>query len=149
MSSDMRVPSSSSLMPTLGFQRRVLIVEDSEFVHQIYRVAFRKLGGCELFHANDGTQGLILLEQKTPIDLIILDINMPVMDGYSFIRSVKGNDRYSHIHILVVSTEDMEGKIREAIRAGAGSYLQKPFDLDEIVALLQRVVPTLSRRNAS
>lgn len=125
--------------------RRILIVEDSEFVHQIYRVAFRKFGGCHLLHASDGLQGLQLLDEG-PVDLIILDLNMPVMDGLAFIRQLKTRPRHAHTHVLVVSTEDRNGKIREAILEGASSFLQKPFNLEQLLELLERVMKTLPER---
>ena len=67
--------------------RRVLVVEDSEFVHQLYRVAFRRLGSWQVAHAYDGKQGLAAVQAQRP-DLVILDVQMPVMGGLEFLDAL-------------------------------------------------------------
>lgn len=123
--------------------RKVLIVEDSEFVHQIYRVAFRKIGGFTLAHSYNGVEGLAALDRDGTADLILLDLNMPVMDGVTFLDELRKRKRDWGTHVLVASTEDRDGMIREALIRGAQSFIKKPFTLDQLVQLLDRIVPTL------
>jgi len=127
----------------MAANRKVLVVEDSEFVHQIYRVAFRKLGGFTLAHSYNGVEGLAALERDGTVDLIVLDLNMPVMDGVTFLDELRKRRRDWGTHVLVASTEDREGMIREALIRGAQSFIKKPFTLDQLVQLLEKIVPTL------
>lgn len=128
--------------------RKVLVVEDSEFVHQIYRVAFRRLGAATLVHAYNGMEGIAVLDREGPVDLIILDLNMPVMDGVTFLDELRKRKRDWGTHVLVASTEDRDGLIREALIRGAQSFIKKPFTLDQLLELLGRVVPTLPHRSS-
>jgi len=129
--------------------RKILVVDDSEFVHQIFRVAFRKIGNCTLFHAKNGQEGLLELDRSGPVDLIVLDLNMPVMDGLRFLDEMRSRRRDFGTHVLVASTEDRDGMIREALIRGAQSFIKKPFTLEQVVELLNRVIPTLLRRAAA
>jgi len=127
--------------------RKALVVEDSEFVHQIYRVAFRKLGGFSVLHAYNGKEGLTTLEKDGPVDMIILDLNMPIMDGLTFLGELQKRKRDWGTHVMVASTEDRDGLIREALIRGAQSFCKKPFTLDQLVELLERILPTLRARS--
>jgi two-component system, chemotaxis family, chemotaxis protein CheY len=126
--------------------RQVLVVEDSEFVHQIYRVAFRRLGGWEVLHAHNGLEGLRCLDHARDVSLILLDINMPVLDGLRFLEQLRGMRNHKNTFVVVVSTESEDGRIRDALNLGAQAYLKKPFTLDQILALLNRVTPLLKGR---
>ncbi|MGA9525578.1 MAG: response regulator [Myxococcaceae bacterium] len=126
--------------------RQVLVVEDSEFVHQIYRVAFRRLGGWEVLHAQNGLEGLRRLDNAPDVSLILLDINMPVLDGLRFLEQLRAMRHHKDTFVIVVSTESEDGRIRDALNMGAQAYLKKPFTLDQIVALLNRVTPLLNQR---
>ncbi|MBX5483465.1 MAG: response regulator [Myxococcaceae bacterium] len=124
---------------------RVLIVEDAEFVHHLYRVAFRRLGLTNVLHAYDGASGLETLEREGPVDLVIADINMPVMDGVEFLNRVRSHPGWERIHVVVASTEENSGKVAELIAAGATSYFQKPFTLEQIVDVLTKVAESLAQ----
>ena len=121
---------------------KVLAIDDAGFVHQIYRSALKKLPGCVHLEARDGQEGLDRLDEQGPVDLIILDLNMPRMDGLQFLAELSKRPEWG-THVMVCSTEDQEGKIREALRSGAHSFIKKPFTLGQLTALLERVVPTL------
>lgn len=137
--------SSPQALPTTPV-RRVLVVEDSEFVHQIYRVAFRRLKGWEVLHARNGLEGLRTLDEQPVIDLVLLDINMPVMDGLQFLEQLRLIRSHRSTFVVIVSTEEEDGKIRAAIQRGAQAYLKKPFTLDQLLDLLARIVPLLPAR---
>src|SRR5690606_23121393 len=103
---------------------------------------FRRIGGWELVHTNNGQEGLDAL-QRGPFDLIIIDLNMPVMGGLEFLERLRRIEAFRNTHVLVASTEGADPQIREAIQRGAQSYLKKPFTLEQILELVQRVIPTL------
>lgn len=126
--------------------RRVLLIEDSEFVHQLYRVAFRKLGKWEVHHTYNGEEGLRALPSVRP-DLVIVDIQMPVMGGLEFLDKVALLPREQRPnHCLVASTEGSDDQIRDALKRGAQSFLKKPFTLEQFLELLGRITATLPSR---
>jgi two-component system chemotaxis response regulator CheY len=136
-------PNTSS--PNSNEKKKVLIVEDSEFVHQIYRVAFRKLGQLALTHVNNGVEGLAALDKEGPVDLIIVDLNMPLMDGLTFVREVRRRPGHSNTHVMLCTTEGKDPALKKEIDSLAQSYLRKPFGLDEIVARLGQILPMTDR----
>ncbi len=90
--------------------------------------------------ANDGAHGLEVLEAENP-DLIVTDINMPVMDGFGFIEQVRRRSAHRAKPILVLTTEaDTEKKAR-AREAGATGWIVKPFNPTKLVEVLRRVAP--------
>lgn len=119
---------------------RVLVVDDEQGI-----VDFLKLGlqyeGYEVRSANDGKQALIAISEFKP-DLVVLDINMPRMDGYEVCRTVQGAD----MGILILSARDgLEDRLR-GLEVGADDYLVKPFHFEELLAraraILRRRRPT-------
>lgn len=135
-------PTASQPLPVPNLKRkqRVLIVEDSEFVHQIYRVAFRKRGDCDVTHANHGIEGLAALDASGPVDLIIVDVNMPVMDGLSFVRELRKRPRDRETHVLLATTEEPRGDVHATLGHGPASFLKKPFNLSQLIAWLDSVL---------
>ncbi len=137
------LPSST---PTSGgsANRVVLVVEDSEFVHQIYRVAFRRIGGWDVVHAQNGLEGLARLDDEArSAQLVLLDVNMPVLDGLRFLEQMRMRPEHKSTFAVVVTTESEDGRIKDALRRGAQAYLKKPFTLEQLLELLARVTPHL------
>ena len=125
---------------------KILTIDDAEFVQHLYRVSFRKIGGCTLHHAYNGMEALNCLDREGPMDLIILDLNMPIMDGLQFLAEFKKRPDYRATHVLVSSTEDQDGLIRQALENGAQSFIKKPFTLEQFVELLGKVLASLPKR---
>jgi two-component system chemotaxis response regulator CheY len=127
--------------------RKILVVDDAEFVQHIYRVCFRRIGSSTLFHAYNGSEALRILELEGPVDLIILDLNMPVMDGLQFLSELKNHPQHAGTHVLVATTEDKDDLIREAMNRGASSYLKKPFTMEQFLAFVEKILTTLPQRS--
>lgn len=112
---------------------KLLSVDDSNLVRKIMRGAAEVLD-YELLEAADGIEALQLLQnEKGHVDLILLDWNMPGMNGYDFLLTVKADERYSHIPVMMVTTETEKANIIQAIQAGAVHYMTKPFTIEELV----------------
>ena len=116
----------------------ILTVDDSRTMRDMLKVALMD-AGYRVIQAVDGVHGLEVLEQETP-HVIITDINMPKLDGFGFIESVRRNQRYLGIPILVLTTESGEPFKASARAVGATGWLEKPFDPD----MLTELVATLS-----
>lgn len=119
---------------------RVLCVEDAEFVQQLYRVAFRRRGGVTSFEAHDGLEALKLLDRHGPVDLAIVDVNMPVMDGLEFLQHLRRLPGHADTWVLLATTEDHQGAVKRALQGGRGGFLRKPFTLEEFITRLDATV---------
>jgi two-component system chemotaxis response regulator CheY len=120
---------------------RVLIVDDSNLHAEMCRIVFSSYKGCALEYATNGLDALEKLEKSDSFDLIILDINMPKMDGITFLQSMKRNG-HDGIPVIVVSTEDKKDDIVRALKAGAKGYVKKPWKPNQIRELIDKLVPS-------
>jgi two-component system chemotaxis response regulator CheY len=116
---------------------RALIVDDSRFVRDFVRRMLEERG-IECEEAADGQAGMTRLHDGDPFDLALVDWNMPVMDGFEMLRSLRA-EGYSDVKVMMVTTEAENDFIIRALDAGADEYLMKPFDdeaLTEKLAML-------------
>ena len=112
--------------------KRVLVVEDSPAMRQLIRFALNKVEGLEVLEANDGVDGLSKLTGKK-FDLLIVDINMPIMDGLKLIDMVRKNAEHKDVPILIITTESAEEDRQRAMALGVNEYLTKPVQSQQIV----------------
>jgi two-component system chemotaxis response regulator CheY len=105
---------------------RILVVDDSTTMRRILVNTLNKLGYTDLVDGSNGREGLDRLA-ASPIDLVITDWNMPEMSGIEFIRSMRANDKYKSIPVLMVTTNAAKDDIVEALKAGVNNYVVKPF----------------------
>jgi two-component system, chemotaxis family, chemotaxis protein CheY len=120
---------------------KVLIVDDSSVMRKIIERALRQ-AGLELgdvVEAGNGAEALVEV-QKGGLDMILSDINMPVMDGLEFLRSLATLEAAKNIPVVMITTEGSEARVVEALSAGAKGYLRKPFTPDQVK---ERVAPLL------
>jgi len=115
----------------------VLIVDDSSTMRKIVQRNLKQTGLDlgEIFQAGDGQEGLAILNQET-VSLVLSDWNMPNMDGLGMVEAIRANEAWSHIQIIMITTEGGEAKVQEAVAAGANGYVKKPFTADDLEAQL-------------
>jgi two-component system, chemotaxis family, chemotaxis protein CheY len=109
-----------------------LVVDDSRAMRSILTRLLSNLG-FDVAQAGDGAEALQVLDAGTRPDVILVDWNMPVMDGLTFIKTVRGRDELRDISLMMVTTESEQGQIVRALAAGAHEYVIKPFT-DEVIA---------------
>lgn len=112
--------------------KHILIVDDSKTVRNLVAFIMRK-EGFKVTAAEDGLDGLEKLYSEPKIDLIVSDINMPRMDGITFIRTVREQEAYRDIPIVVLSTEGEEKDIQIGLSIGANLYMVKPAQPETMV----------------
>lgn len=116
-------------------RRRVLVVEDSPMMVRMYRMV---LGGpYELVFAADGAEGLDAAAREPALDGMVVDINMPAMDGLEFIRRLRGELGMTEVPVLVCSTEATDADRAAARQAGATGFIPKPWTPPELLAAVQ------------
>lgn len=111
---------------------RILVVEDTEDNRQIMRDLMAS-AGYDLIEAEDGELGVALAVSEQP-DLIVMDIQLPVMDGHEAIRCIRAHPFTAHIPIIVVTSYALTGAEAEAIAAGCDAYVSKPFSPRSLLA---------------
>ncbi|MET0285069.1 MAG: response regulator [Polyangiales bacterium] len=119
----------------------VLLVEDDAAHAEITRRNLASLGERlgELVHAQDGQVALDFLfgPRRLRPDLILLDLRLPRVDGFEVLRQVKAADALRHVPVVVLTTSNAESDVRAAYERGASSYLVKPVDFQQFVAMMR------------
>tara|TARA_B100000029_G_scaffold180199_2_gene177886 strand:+ start:4977 stop:5348 length:372 start_codon:yes stop_codon:yes gene_type:complete len=118
--------------------KKILLIDDSEMVLQILGAMIEDVG-YELETASDGMQGLEELGEND-YDCLITDLNMPVMDGYTFIKKVREMEKYSDTPIIIVTTEKEASDKERGFEVGADIYLVKPVQKEELQEKLKMLL---------
>jgi two-component system, cell cycle response regulator DivK len=119
--------------------KRILVVEDQEDNRRIVRDLLTS-AGYALIEAADGEAGVRLAETERP-DLILMDIQLPVLDGYEATRRIKQNPELHHIPIVVVTSYALSGDDAKALTAGCDAYVAKPFSPRQLLATIRQLLP--------
>jgi two-component system, chemotaxis family, chemotaxis protein CheY len=119
----------------------ILVVEDSPTMRQLITFALKRIAGAKVIEATDGVDALRKLSSEK-IDLILADINMPVMDGLKLVGLVRNDQRHRHVPIIIITTEGAKEDRERAIAIGANAYLAKPIQTQELVRLVNSLVVT-------
>lgn len=120
---------------------RTLIVDDSAVMRKIVERSLRQAGINldKVWEAGNGSEALEILRQQS-VDLVLSDINMPVMDGLEFVRQLPGVENARGVPVVMITTEGSESHVVEAITCGARGYIRKPFTPDQVK---EHVLPLL------
>ena len=117
---------------------RVLTVDDSRTMLAMLKHTLTS-AGYEVLQAEDGQQGLDVLRGNA-VDVVITDVNMPVMDGMDFIRNVRASGDYQSLSNLILTTETSQEKRDEGRAAGGTGWIVKPFDPEKLISVIRKVV---------
>jgi two-component system chemotaxis response regulator CheY len=118
---------------------KVMVVDDSLLMHRMYDIIFMRYKGVRVVHAREGQEALDLLRSNPDTDLIVLDINMPVMNGLEFLGRLKSERVYADIPVIIVTTEDKEKETLRGLQSGARGYVKKPFHPTSLHALIEQI----------
>jgi two-component system response regulator len=123
-------------MSRTGF---ILVVEDSPDDQELFRIALKKNGiAREIRIASDGIEACdLLFGSETMPDLILLDLNLPKLDGVGVLQRIRADARTRHIPVVVLSSSREQDDVARCYSAGANSYVQKPIDFTEFVSTTQ------------
>jgi two-component system, chemotaxis family, chemotaxis protein CheY len=118
--------------------KTIMIVDDSASMRQVVSIALRD-AGYDLIEAADGKDALSKLD-GTKIHLIVSDINMPNMDGISFVKEVKQHPKYKFTPIIMLTTEVNQAKKEAAKEAGAKAWVNKPFQTKTLLDAISKLI---------
>lgn len=119
--------------------KKVLVVDDSELIHNMYRLMFKKYPRCVQLKATNGKEALEKMAIEKDIELILLDINMPVMNGIQFLEHLQKNGKHRNIPIIIISTEGKEEDTLRGLSLGARGYIVKPFKSVVLHNLIEKI----------
>jgi len=115
---------------------RALVVDDSRSMRTIILKQLKELG-FEVYEAENGQQAMSRLHEVKNIQLVLLDWNMPEMDGLEVLGLIRAETAYKDVRVMMVTTESEMSRVATALEAGASEYLMKPFDRE---ALLEKLI---------
>jgi two-component system chemotaxis response regulator CheY len=119
--------------------KKVLVIDDSPLIHQMYKLVLLRYK-CEILDAMNGQEGLELLASNDDVGLILLDINMPVMNGVQFLEKAQEMGITKRIPIIIISTEGKEEDTLRGLKLGAKGYVVKPFNPPDLHQLIDKML---------
>ncbi|GAB4256251.1 MAG: response regulator [Methylomicrobium sp.] len=118
--------------------KTIMIVDDSSSIRQLVKISL-KGDGYEVIEASDGKDALSKMDGKK-IHLIISDVNMPNMDGITFVKEAKKLPAYKFTPVIMLTTESQQSKIQEGQAAGAKAWVVKPFQPQQMLAAVSKLI---------
>lgn len=118
--------------------KTIMIIDDSASIRQVVNITLKK-SGYDVIEAVDGKDALGKLNGQK-IHLIICDVNMPNMDGITFLRELKQNPCYKFTPVIMLTTESQEAKMQEGKAAGAKAWVVKPFKPENMLSAIEKLI---------
>jgi two-component system, chemotaxis family, chemotaxis protein CheY len=116
-----------------------LVVEDSPMMRQLLVFALHRIKNLQVTEAEDGVDGLRKLTNDK-FDLVITDINMPIMDGLKLVRRIRRDDKYKDVPIIIITTEGGSEDRQRALALGANAYITKPIQAPQVIAKVKELL---------
>ncbi|OGW49903.1 MAG: two-component system response regulator [Nitrospirae bacterium RBG_19FT_COMBO_42_15] len=113
-----------------------LVVDDSPTMRQLITFALKRIHNSQVTEANDGVDALKKLSGNK-FNLILLDINMPLMDGLKLLSILRGNPSYNDVPIIIITTEGADVDREKALKLGANAYVTKPIQTNELLRVVK------------
>jgi CheY-like chemotaxis protein len=135
---DNRLMAASSVHSTERERPLILVVEDQEELRRLY-VEQLALGGFEVIEAANGEDAISHTSAHSP-DVVLMDLSLPVLDGWEATRRLKANTRTAHIPVVALTAHDGSGELQRATRAGCDWFVPKPCPPDALIAEVRRVL---------
>ncbi len=118
---------------------QALVVEDSPTMRQLIGFALRRIPDLEVDEADDGVAGLKKLAEKR-FDILITDINMPIMDGLKLVSLVRKDEKHKDIPIVIITTEGAAEDRQRALNLGANAYITKPIQAPQVIECVRELL---------
>lgn len=107
---------------------KVMLVDDSKTMRRIQVNQLNGLGITDIVEAENGQEALDKAAANLPIDFMFLDWNMPIMSGIDCLKSLRSNEQFKDMKVIMCTSESEKERVLEALKAGANNYIVKPFD---------------------
>ncbi len=120
-------------------QYRCLVVEDSQTMRNMLAESLLRIPGMEVVTAENGLSGIRALASQK-FDLVLTDVNMPVMDGLKLVRHVRGDPRHADTPVVVITTENAPNDRDRAMALGANAYIEKPIQAPRVIRAVKKLL---------
>ncbi|MFA5073627.1 MAG: response regulator [Nitrospirota bacterium] len=118
---------------------KFLVVEDSPTMRQLISFALKRISGSKIIEANDGIDALKKLSTQK-FDIILTDINMPIMDGLKLVSMVRNDPVHQSIPIVIITTEGAEEDRKRGLALGANAYIAKPIQTADLLTIVNQIL---------
>jgi CheY-like chemotaxis protein len=118
--------------------KTILAVDDSLLTHQMYKVFLQRYGACRILTAMNGIEALETLQREPDVDVILLDVSMPQMNGPQFLEKLQQDEAHRAVPVIVISGGEEEKE--HVMRLGARAFLKKPFQADELRSTIEQIL---------
>ena len=116
--------------------KKILIVDDD--VRNVFALTSAlEANGMEVLFAENGREGIALLQSSSDVDLVLMDVMMPELDGYETTRAIRELPQFEKLPIIALTAKAMRGDRERSIAAGASDYITKPVDTDQLLSLMR------------
>ncbi len=119
--------------------KTILIVDDSSSLRTVVKLALTR-AGYDVLEAGDGREALAVLEKAAKVHLVVSDVNMPQMDGISFVKQLKLHPRHKFVPVIMLTTEGQDAKKQEGRAAGAKAWIVKPFNPPQLLDAVSKLI---------
>ncbi len=123
-------------------QLNVLVVEDSPPMRKMIVFALSRVKSLTVVEADDGVDALRRLA-ATKFDLVITDINMPILDGLKLVKRLRADETYQHVPIVIITTEGAAEDRQRALSLGANAYITKPIQAAQVLKVVREMLPNI------
>lgn len=117
----------------------MLVDDDDRNIFALSAVLRSRARGMKVIVARDGQQCLDLLRQNNNMSVVLLDMMMPIMDGYQTLKEIRNDDNLKHLLVIALTAQAMKGDMERCIEAGADDYCSKPVNIDELLKKIELV----------
>ncbi|MES2616068.1 MAG: response regulator [Bdellovibrionota bacterium] len=119
--------------------KKILVVDDSRTIRQQVGFTLSK-EGFEIIEAEDGRDALNQLQSNTDISMVVSDVNMPKMNGLEMVEAIRQIEQFKFLPIIILTTESSGDKVNKAKKAGASGWLVKPFDPEQLIGAVKKLL---------
>ena len=120
-------------------QFRCLVVEDSPMMRQLIVFALHRMRELEVIEADDGVDAMRKLA-GSKFDIVVTDINMPIMDGLKLVKRIRSDDAHKNVPIIIITTEGSQEDRSRALALGANAYITKPIQAPQVIAKVKELL---------
>jgi len=118
-------------------KNKTILVTDDDVRNIFSLTRALETNQMNVLSATDGKEALKVLQENPSVDVVLMDIMMPEMDGYETMTQIRKNPKYKNLPVIAVTAKAMVGDREKCIKAGASDYISKPVDIDQLLSLLR------------
>jgi len=123
---------------------KLMVVDDSQTMVRILGTAAKKtIKDVEVFNCYNGQEALDCIRENQDIKLVLLDVNMPIMNGKEFLEIIRNDTRFDNVKVIMQTTETSKAEIKKLMSLGITGYLMKPYQTSKVIELMNQLAPVV------